>query len=476
MKFRRLELTYHGIHKSFFLTDKTLIYSGDNSVGKSTILRLLFYGLGYSIPGTYKLKFREIEVKVFFVNKKGEYSTKRLDNYIELYSEGEYITSRSLTGDDDEWFAYVWGIDSIRVLRNVLGAMYMDQDKGWTLLNRGKVIGNIRFNIRDLLIGLSGNNDSLSEDLAILDEQKKTLKQTRQLLDIVQTSENMPIEEHDISSNDELNKQYKNLKLRKKVLQNNLKKTEHSIQEQDGLENYIDSLHIMINVDDTDIVVTKKNLLHFRNNIDFLKQKAAWIQSNIEVVVGQIAIIKKKLSEQAGNLFHNPDVVERTLGDIAKIPVDNVVLEARISELIDSINSLNKNIEQEFTDSNELISETRTWINFFAERLGISDVVKNKKYIFTRDLKSISGTVYYKVVFSFKMAYLKVIEKYTGIVLPIVLDSPSGREVTGRNISVIIGILNEYFVNNQIIIASINKYNLKNMKTIEIKKQIFNNE
>lgn len=100
-------------------------------------------------------------------------------------------------------------------------------------------------------------------------------------------------------------------------------------------------------------------------------------------------------------------------------------------------------------------------------------MVKNKRYIFTRDLKSISGTVYYKVVFSFKMAYIKTIEAHTNLILPIVLDSPSGREVTNRNIHVVIDILNKYFKENQIIIASINKYDLNEVKEIKLNKKIF---
>lgn len=42
------------------------------------------------------------------------------------------------------------------VLNNILGAIYTDQEKGWTLLNRGTVIGSIRFNIEELIRGLSG--------------------------------------------------------------------------------------------------------------------------------------------------------------------------------------------------------------------------------------------------------------------------------------------------------------------------------
>jgi hypothetical protein len=34
--------------------------------------------------------------------------------------------------------------------------IYIDQDKGWTLLNRGKCIGNNRFDVNDFIASLSG--------------------------------------------------------------------------------------------------------------------------------------------------------------------------------------------------------------------------------------------------------------------------------------------------------------------------------
>ena len=40
------------------------------------------------------------------------------------------------------------------MLSNILGAFYFDQEKGWTLLNRGVVIGSIHFNIDELVRGI----------------------------------------------------------------------------------------------------------------------------------------------------------------------------------------------------------------------------------------------------------------------------------------------------------------------------------
>ncbi|HDA6459241.1 TPA: hypothetical protein O5N73_002373 [Staphylococcus aureus] len=58
--------------------------------------------------------------------------------------------------------------------------------------------------------------------------------------------------------------------------------------------------------------------------------------------------------------------------------------------------------------------------------------------------------------------------------MPILLDSPSGREVDKQNIEEIFKILKEDFNENQIILASIfDNYKLDEINVIEIKSGIF---
>ncbi|MDD9324497.1 hypothetical protein PWH42_10885, partial [Pediococcus acidilactici] len=258
------------------------------------------------------------------------------------------------------------------------------------------------------------------------------------------------------------------LKLHRKVISKKINDIKKNISNEQGLKKYLVSLNMMVEVNDKAIVINENNLLNFKDNIEFLKQKSADLQEDKEKIEYEISVVKNKLEDRVSSLFNETDVIDKTLQDISNINIDNSILDAREDELRKSISQLNERIEDKFVDSNELIDETKGWINLFADKLGVSNVVQNKKYIFTRDIKSISGTIYYKVVFSFKMAYIKTIEKYTGIILPIVLDSPSGREVTNRNITEVIEILNEYFLKNQIIIASINKYKLEGVKEIDL--------
>lgn len=478
MKFSYLKVSLNDVEKKFDFSDKTLIFSEKNSVGKSTLLRLLFYGLGYPIPGTYGLKFKDINTEVSFSRNKTDYLVKRKKDYIELYKGDDLLIPRNLTGDDDSWFVNIWGIDSVRVLKNILGAVYMDQDKGWTLLNRGKVIGNIRFNIRDLLIGLSKDGQDFDEDLTRLDEERNILNQTRQLQKLSKFSEDFKSIEPDIPHeeiDDTLINKYNNLKMKYRVIGRKLQEVKKNIAEKEGLNKFLVSLHITVQVENKKIVIDENNLQDFNNNIEYLRQKSAMLQEDKERMKKEMNMIEEELSRKTSNLFDNDDdLVQKTWNDIANIDIDDKILQAREKELKDSIYEINKKIEAKFTDSNELIEETTKWINIFAKKLDVLDIVKNKEYIFTRDLKSISGTVYYKVVFSFKMAYIKTIENHCNIKLPIVLDSPSGREVTEENIAVIISILETYFNENQIIIASIYDYPIKDIKTVNLDNGIFN--
>lgn len=479
MKFLSLEIEYENKKKVFKFSNKTLIFSEENSVGKSTILRLLFYGVGYPVPGTYGIKFKSVKSKVRFWRNDSEYTIIRIGNYVEIYKEDKFIDSRYLDGQDDSWFSYIWGIDAIHVLRNILGAIYMDQDKGWTLLNRGKVIGNIRFNVQDLLIGLSSKENDLESLLSEVDVQRKMLKETRQLIQLGQTS--LSYKNEDINSlrevkDVEMNKEYKNLKIKLRYNKQQLSKVKRNIADEQGLLKFILSLSLMVQVGDDEVVITKNNLMNFENNFDYLRQRAASFDEKIEEIQFKISKLEQELKNKTSNLFEDEiDVVTRTLNDISKIDIDIGVLESRESELSSSIVKLNNKIEAEFMEKNDLIEETMRWITIFAKSLKVLNVIKDKKFVFTRDLKTISGTVFYKVVFSFKMAYIKMIEEYTGVCLPIVLDSPSGREVTKRNIGAVINILNEYFSKNQIIITSINRYDLNDVHEIKIKEKIFEN-
>ena len=106
----------------------------------------------------------------------------------------------------------------------------------------------------------------------------------------------------------------------------------------------------------------------------------------------------------------------------------------------------------------------------YCTELGIntSESPISETYIFTSNLKELSGAVLHKTVFAFRLAYISEVEKLLQIRLPILLDSPSGKEVDRYNVDVMMDILKRDFSDHQIIIASIFEYDFPIIKKIEI--------
>ena len=102
------------------------------------------------------------------------------------------------------------------------------------------------------------------------------------------------------------------------------------------------------------------------------------------------------------------------------------------------------------------------------EELGIDESHNTEKYLFTSNLKELSGAILHKTVFAFRLACLLEVEKHLNIKFPIILDSPSGKEIDKQNIEAMVEILKRDFANNQIIIASIYEYSLTDVNKISI--------
>lgn len=174
MKFISLKIEYKEKVRRFdFHESTTLIYSKDNSVGKSTLLRMLFYSIGYPIPGTESIQFKNLHLELEINSLKGPIIIQRHNSKMSMLT-GDKTLSYFLPLEHEHALAYIFGTDDLRVLNNIIGSIYLDQDKGWTLLNRGKVIGNIQFNIETLIEGLTNS------DVEILKQQLKYKKQQKE--------------------------------------------------------------------------------------------------------------------------------------------------------------------------------------------------------------------------------------------------------------------------------------------------------
>lgn len=452
-----------------------IIYSYKNSAGKTTFLRSIFYALGYPVPSTKGMKFDGMEFWISVENNGMLYKLYRHDSFLSI-DDGSNQLDYSLPTDWYEIHSKLTGCNNKDILDNLLGAYYMDQEKGWTLLNRGKVIGNISFNIEALVRGLGGKE--CSEELLQLDAVKRQLKKYEYMHSVAEYQEAIHENGEDIeydAPDEVIDRQIEVLRVEREPISDELKQIKSILRKNKLLAEYISDMKLTVQAPSgEEIPVTKDTLVGFVDNIELLTARREMLAANLEEINRKIASFeKKKIKEE--RLFKVQTAIEAFDSDIKKISVDAVATQRIINQLKKEKQNLQERIRKTTKMNNEVVAELHNCISAYARELEINEkyVEPNKDYIFTNDLKSLSGTILHKVVFSFKMAYIKLIKEKTGMILPIVLDSPTGREVEHSTVEKMLQIIQRDYPEHQIIVASIYDYELKDKKVIEFKDRLF---
>ena len=85
MKFEYIKVV-EGMYQRIveFSEKNNLVFSEENSQGKTTLLRLMMYSLGYKIPNTKTIKFDDCYVEASVRVKDKTYKLIRYGDYIEI--------------------------------------------------------------------------------------------------------------------------------------------------------------------------------------------------------------------------------------------------------------------------------------------------------------------------------------------------------------------------------------------------------
>ena len=452
-----------------------IIYSQKNTAGKTTFLRTIFYALGYPIPSTKGIKFDDMEFWLSVECKGKHYKLYRHNSYLSI-DDGKDKIDYSLPTDFYEIHTKMTGCNNKDILDNLLGASYMDQEKGWTLLNRGKVIGNISFNIEALVRGLGGKE--CVEELLQLEAVKHQQKKYEYMLSVAEYQEAIREAGEDIeydAPDEVIDRRLAVLRAEREPVLEELKQITSILRKNKVFAEYIADMKLTVQSSSgEEIRVTRDTLVGFTDNNEFLTARREMLAAELEKINRQITSLEEQARKEEG-LFKVQTAIEAFDANIKKISIDAIASQRIIDQLKRERLKLQKRIRSMTKQDNEVVLELHNCISAYAKELDVSEtyVSPNKDYIFTNDLKSLSGTILYKIVFSFKLAYIKLIKEKTGIVLPIILDSPSGREVEYSTVEKMLKIIQRDFPDHQLTIASIHDYDLKDKKVIEFKGGLF---
>ena len=478
MKFLEFTLKEGLFQKSVAFSEiANVIYSQKNATGKTTFLRAIFYALGYPVPSTKGVKFDEMEFWLTLESRDKHFRIFRYGSYLSI-DDGTEQVDYSLPTDFYDVLIAITGCENKDVLDNLIGSSYMDQEKGWTLLNRGKVIGNISFNIEALVRGLGGKG--CDSEILELEAVKRSLKKYEYMQSVGKYQEEIHEAGGDIefdTPEEVRDIRLEMLRVEREPLLEELRQIKSILRKNKLLVEYISGFKLIVQSSTgEEIPVTQETLVGFIDNTEFLVARREMLSADLEAVNKKIAALQKQKEKDEG-LFKVQTTIEAFDSDIRKINVDPVATQRIIDQLRRERQKLQERIRAMTEQDNGVVVELHNCISTYAKELGVSEahVAPNKDYIFTNDLKSLSGSIRHKIVFSFKLAYVKLIREIAGIFLPIVLDSPSGREVEHSTVESMLKIIQRDFSDHQLIIATIYEYELKDKKVIEFKDRLFSN-
>ena len=275
-------------------------------------------------------------------------------------------------------------------------------------------------------------------------------------------------EETDVATNQ--------LLIQQKRLRAELARIDNTLKDNKRFRIFVAEMKLMVRTPEGGTIpVTVDNVVGLADTIDFLVAKRKMIAAGLSTISNKLSRLEKdkESEEQQLAFFKSENMVEIFDKRIAAVPINAVAIEKEIKRLERTLQGVRKEITDRTKADNSVVNSLYHNIVKYATELGVgdSDTIA-ASYIFTSNLKELSGAVLHKTVFAFRLAYIIEIQNALGIKLPIILDSPSGKEVDQANIQLMVDILKRDFADNQIIIASIFTYAFDNVNTIEIKKRL----
>lgn len=456
-----------------FSPHANLVHSDDNTVGKTTLLRLMLYALGYQIPNTKNMKFEKCITQVVLTSNGKTFQIKRENEYLLVDDETSteyYILPTEL----NQFHAVVFGTDNNDVLNNLLGTFYMDQEKGWTLLNRGKVIGSISFSIEKLILGLSERDyQKLQSELQLLEREVKKYQQMR---DIAQYQREIYEEKGDIvhdTYDETLQRDLSVYMFDVEALRKELKQITDTIADNTSIRKFIEKMSLWVKAPDgTKIPVNEDTIIGLDDNNDFLISRK-------HLLTSQIAKLEQKIENLRSMIYYQSQqpttetLIESFDKNLSQIAIDAKAVTSILNELIERQTEVRRQLTELAKNNNDILEQMYSDILSYGVELGLTQYMSSGiGFVFTRNLKELTGATLMKMVFAFKMSYIRAVDRVLNIKLPLILDSPSGKELDQYNIQKLMDIINRDFSENQVIIASIYHYKIDNLTTIEMGRRV----
>jgi hypothetical protein len=277
-----------------------------------------------------------------------------------------------------------------------------------------------------------------------------------------------------LTYNEELEQTLNGLFYRKNAIERELGEINSIISKNNSFIKYIEDGRIVVtNIEGVEIPVNSATIKGYGDITQITLARKNIKLAELNEVKSQIKNISLKRKDE-NLLWDVKEIIDKFDRDISSMEIDARAVDNILKKLEQEKRDINAQIEEMTSKDNESVKNIHAGIIKYAQQLDLHTIIERRdKYIFTRELAGLSGAILHKLVFAFKMAYTKEIERVTGLKLPVIMDSPKGSEVDNDNIKTMMQILKDDFKEHQVILSSIfNDYPFEFNKTIQIQTKL----
>ncbi len=445
---------------TYKFSDLTLITSNNqNSRGKTTLIRFLLYALGFSVSLTDGMKTYNYKTTLIVSHNNEDFTLIRSGEV--QYINGIIFDGFKMINNAKEYTPMIYnilGLHSLNIINNLLGCFYVDQEKGWTLLNRGRVIGNNKFNITKFLMGIKQNIvlEELDNENIKLEKEIRKIKLLKHIKyytdnyndkDIVEVNPKIPRLE-------ELEKEKELVLIDISSKKREISRLEKTLKDNEAFKKNVDSLNLVINHNGEEIPIDAKNLVGY----SLQKSIISLTINDLNIDLNFLLAKKLKIEEEIKDLsFTNEStkLKDEVDGIFAKIGTINVE-EKRIQQILDlNREKIKMNIETMKEEINTLYDDFWIILEKVLKKIDISNEYITPKIVTTDSLIGITGTQLHKLTFSYKIALTLYVKETLGITLPFIIDSPRSGEISSEVSSQMINTCYDFLKDHQLIISSV---------------------
>ena len=455
-----------------FSEKSNLIFSNLNSCGKTTLLRFILYCIGYSVPSLKGLDMDECIVRMKV--KRDDGTTAEIfrhgnDGSVNLNGS---VESFILPRQSLDFTKTILSIERTDYIPFIPGSMYIDQDKGWSLLNEGNVVGKVKFSVDRLLaIFCKDEIAHMQQKKYALETELRRYNELQNLFDRQKTLENEVKNDIDTEVIETKQAEINSLKIILDQYKKELKRVQSSIKSNNEFKKYIDEMGLLIDIGATEpITLTSKMIVPGEDMDNLLRARSLSLKTKIDEIKTQLTKIERELSQYMKKQNMDEIVESFSVTPLSKIELDTSKVESSIILMKNAIKEYDKSLSSAICES-DVAKRLNEIILRNARYLKVDKYVEGRENIYNiHDLKTYSGTDYKKTVLAFRLAYCTLMHEEFNINLPIIIDSPKN-EVDDNNIKLMMDLINEFYKDHQVIIASIYKINNDFDKTTELKTE-----